>query len=100
MCTNCKECKGGAWCGCSISIIMKVLVIVGGINWGLVGAGMLSGSSINMNLVNVLFGNIPSLEAVIYLLVGIAAISSIWGCKCKKCKNNTCCSTCSADKKY
>jgi len=98
MCTNCKDCKSGAWCGCAGSVIMKVLVIVGGINWGLVGAGMLSGSSVNMNLVNVLFGSIPSLEAVIYLFVGLAAFASIWGCKCKKCKNNTCCSTCSSKK--
>lgn len=96
MCTNCKECKGGAWCGCTVSIIIKVLVIVGGINWGLVGIGMLSGVSIN--LVNMLFGTVPSLEAIIYLIVGIAAFASIFGCKCSKCKDSTCCSTCSSKK--
>jgi uncharacterized membrane protein YuzA (DUF378 family) len=78
---------------------MKVLIIVGGINWGLIGAGMLSGSSVNMNLVNVFFGTVPTLEAFVYLLVGIAAVASIFGCKCKTCKNGTCCSTCDSGNK-
>jgi len=99
MCTNCKECKSGAWCGCTVSVIIKVLVIVGGVNWGLVGLSMISGSPTPWNLVTTLFGTWPVVESVIYLLVGIAAISSIWGCKCTKCKNNTCCSTCTTDKK-
>ena len=38
MCGNCKEgaCKGG----CTMSMIAKILVIIGGVNWGLVGIGM------------------------------------------------------------
>lgn len=52
--------------------IARILVIIGGINWGLVGLGMLMGS--NWNLVNLIFGSIPVLEAIIYVLVGLAAV--------------------------
>jgi uncharacterized protein len=44
-----------------------VLVIVGGLNWGLVGL-------FNFNLVTFIFGSVPILERLIYILVGIAAI--------------------------
>ena len=67
-----------------MSKIAKVLLVIGGLNWGLVGAGMLMGS--NWNLVNMIFGSMPKLEAVVYLLVGICAIVSIFGCQCSKCK--------------
>jgi uncharacterized membrane protein YuzA (DUF378 family) len=93
MCTNCKECKNGK-CGCLIATTVKVLLIIGGLNWGLIGAGMLAGSNTNMNLVNVFFGTTPALEAFVYLVVGIVAFVSILGCKCKKCKKGTCDSSC------
>ncbi|MFA7285988.1 MAG: DUF378 domain-containing protein [Candidatus Paceibacterota bacterium] len=96
MCTTCKECKTGSkFC---FAVLTKTLVIIGGLNWGLVGAGMLSGSTANVNLVNALFGSIPAVEATIYLVVGIAAFASIFRCKCKKCKGSTCCSTCDMSK--
>lgn len=97
MCTNCKECKKGSWSGCSLATILKVLIIVGGINWGIVGIGMLEGNP--LNLVNMLFGTVPTLEAIVYIVVGIAAVFSICGCKCKTCKEGTCCSTCDSSKK-
>ena len=59
-----------------LSNIARILVVVGGINWGLVGLGMLMGSS--WNLVNMIFGSLPMLEAVVYILVGLAAIKMIW----------------------
>ena len=43
------------------------LVIVGGINWGLVGL-------LNFNLVMTLFGSIPTLETLVYVLVGASAV--------------------------
>ncbi len=89
MCNNCHGSKGG-WCGCTCSVIMKALVIVGGINWGLVGAGMLAGSMDSWNLVNMLLGSWPMVEAIVYLLVGVAAVASIFGCKCKKCMSGVC----------
>lgn len=78
-------------CKCVPAMIAKILVIVGGINWGLIGLGMLMGNS-GWNLVGMIFGSMPMVEAIVYLLVGISAIVMIFGCKCKKCSEN--CATC------
>jgi len=50
--------------------IAIVLVIIGGINWGLVG--------LNFNLVNVILGAVPVLEKIVYILVGISALYMIY----------------------
>ena len=71
-------------CRCAVYKTAKVLVIVGGLNWGLVGVGMFMGST--WNLVNMIFGSMPKLEALVYLLVGISALVMTFGCKCAKCK--------------
>ena len=68
-------------------MIAKVLLIVGGLNWGLVGVGMLMNRG--LNLVNMIFGSWPMVEAIVYIVVGVAAIVSIFGCPCAKCK--ACC---------
>lgn len=52
--------------------IALALVIVGAINWGLVGLGMFLEA--NWNLVDLLLGWSPTLEAIIYLLVGLAGL--------------------------
>ncbi len=44
-----------------------LLLVVGGVNWGLVGL-------LNVNLVNMLLGSYPSLEVVVYVLVGVSAV--------------------------
>lgn len=86
----CKDCGknpcscGGLHRGCGVSLLAKILVIVGGLNWGLVGLGMLVNGS-DWNAVKMIFGSMPKLEAVVYLLVGIAAVAMIFGCRCKKC---------------
>jgi uncharacterized protein len=49
-----------------------VLVIVGGINWGLVGLGGFMGA--NWNVVYMIFGQVPMLEWLIYVLVGLSAL--------------------------
>ena len=69
-----------------MSKIANILVIIGGLNWGLVGAGMLAGSGMNWNVVHMILGSMPTLEAIVYLLVGICAIVGIFGCPCKTCK--------------
>ena len=56
--------------------IALVLVIIGGLNWGLVGLGNFANA--NWNLVNLIFGALPALENIIYLLVGIAALYLIY----------------------
>jgi len=71
-------------CQCGMSKLAGFLVIIGGLNWGLVGVGMLMHS--NWDVVNLLLGSWPTVEAVIYILVGIATIMMMVGCKCAKCK--------------
>lgn len=51
--------------------IPMVLLIIGGLNWGLVGL-------FNFDLVAALFGNGSPLSRVIYTLVGISALYSIY----------------------
>ena len=51
--------------------IALVLVIVGGVNWGLVGL-------FNFDLVATIFGSIFWLARVVYVLVGISALYMIY----------------------
>jgi uncharacterized membrane protein YuzA (DUF378 family) len=74
------KCKGMCIC----SKIGIILLIIGGLNWGLVGIGMLMGSGDSWNVVRMIFGSMPIVEGVIYVLVGLAAIMKIFGCRCKK----------------
>jgi len=83
MCGNCK--KGHSKKCSSISSVAKVLVIIGGINWGIVGVGMLIRK--DLNLINILLGSMPTVLNIIYLLVGLSALMMIFKCKCKKCEN-------------
>ncbi|MBR6231728.1 MAG: DUF378 domain-containing protein [Alphaproteobacteria bacterium] len=45
-----------------------ILIIVGGMNWGLVGA-------FNFDLIAFLFGQMTTLTRIVYILVGL---SSVW----------------------
>ena len=54
-----------------IDKIALVLIIIGAINWGLIGF-------FNFNLVAVIFGEMTWISRVIYVLVGI---SGLWGMK-------------------
>ena len=88
------HCKGKC-CGAKIAWI---LVLVGALNWGLVGLGHFVGS--DLNLVKLALGSWPAVEAVVYILVGLAAIMVIVGCPCKKCKDsNANCAACKVEEK-
>lgn len=50
-----------------VNIIALLLVIIGGLNWGLVGL-------FEFNLVDFLFGEGSILSRIIYILVGIGAL--------------------------
>lgn len=50
--------------------VALVLVIIGAINWGLTGLGY--------NLVNIILGSIPMLEKIVYILVGLAGLYTIY----------------------
>ena len=54
-----------------IDKIALVLIIIGAINWGLIGF-------FNFNLVGTIFGDMTVISRIIYALVGI---SGIWGIK-------------------
>ena len=74
------KCSGG----CVPSMIAGALVVIGGLNWGLVGIGMLMHA--NWNVVNLILGSWPVVEAIVYILVGLATIGVLIGCKCDKCR--------------
>ncbi|MEK7190498.1 MAG: DUF378 domain-containing protein [Patescibacteria group bacterium] len=90
----CKE-NGCCRSGCVVRKVRKILLIVGGLNWGLVGLGMLFNVEESWNIVHMLLGQVPVVEAVVYVLVGLAALMKIFGCQCKKCKE-ACASCCHA----
>jgi hypothetical protein len=54
----------------TVDYIAWVLIVVGGLNWGLVGA-------FDYNLVDSLFGVDSTLSNVVYILVGLAAVYSL-----------------------
>lgn len=60
----------------AIDWLALMLVIIGALNWGLIGLGMLMDAE--LNAVNMIVGFSPVLEAVIYLLVGLAGLYTIW----------------------
>lgn len=51
----------------TIDIIAAILLVIGGLNWGLVGAA-------NFNLVSTLFGNATVLSNLVYIVVGLCAL--------------------------
>jgi uncharacterized membrane protein YuzA (DUF378 family) len=51
----------------AVNLIALILVIVGALNWGLVGL-------LNFDLVAAIFGAMTVLSRVVYTLVGIAAV--------------------------
>ena len=57
-----------------------ILLIVGGLNWGLVGLSDLVSAGSNWNVVNLLLGSWPMVEALVYVLVGLAAVYSLIEC--------------------
>jgi len=59
-----------------LDMVAMILVIVGALNWGLVGV-------FQYNLVEHLFGGMPMVVNVVYGLVGLAAIYAIF--MMKKC---------------
>lgn len=65
---------------CGLCKVALWLVIIGGINWLLIGV-------FDWNLVNAILGAVPWLERIVYILVGLSALVAIAAAlgKCKKC---------------
>lgn len=84
------SCNGG---GCAVSKVARVLLIVGGLNWGLLGLSVLLETSSRLDVVYLLLGSMPTLEAIVYVLVGAAAVMSLFHCRCAKCRASCVCGT-------
>lgn len=61
-------------------MVAFILVIVGGLNWGLV--------AFNYNVVSALLGSWPAVEMIMYVLVGLSAIYLVFTHKkdCMMCR--------------
>ncbi len=53
------------------------LVMLGALNWLLVGLGGLTGGA-GWNFVALLFGSVPALENLVYVLVGLSGVWFVW----------------------
>jgi len=64
-----------------------ILVIVGGLNWGLVALGGYMGN--DWNVVHMILGAWPEVEWLVYLLVGLGALILLFTHKrdCKMCSS-------------
>lgn len=51
----------------NLDLVALILVVVGGLNWGLVGL-------LNTNFVTALLGEGSGLSTIVYLLVGLSAV--------------------------
>ncbi len=51
----------------TVDVIAAILLVIGGLNWGLVGL-------FGFNLVTAIFGSMPMIERLVYCVVGLAAI--------------------------
>jgi hypothetical protein len=69
---------------CNVSGLAWLALLIGGLNWGLVGLAHFNDS--NWNVVDIAFGTWPFLENLIYILIGCAALASLIGCRCKACR--------------
>ena len=54
----------------ALKIISYILVIIGALNWGMVGL-------FNIDLVAMLFGEMTLLARIVYIAVGVSAIVSL-----------------------
>ena len=68
-----------------LHMLSFILIIIGGLNWGLIGLGGFMGS--DWNVVHMILGTWPSVEWLVYLLVGLGALSLLFSHKkdCRYC---------------
>ncbi|HEU0081063.1 MAG TPA: DUF378 domain-containing protein [Candidatus Paceibacterota bacterium] len=66
----------------AVHVIAFILVVVGAINWGLVGI-------FQWNLVTAIFGSVSWLERLVYILVGLSGLVLLFTHKkeCKACES-------------
>ena len=69
--------------GCTLCKISCFLVVVGALNWGLVGIGGFVGT--DWNVVHMLLGAWPKIEWLLYVLVGLSGVFKIFPQLCPTC---------------
>lgn len=64
-------------------MVTFILLVVGGLNWGL--------SALGYNVVNMLLGAWPMVEKTVYILVGVSALVELINHKkcCKMCSDSS-----------
>jgi uncharacterized membrane protein YuzA (DUF378 family) len=67
-----------------VHILAFILVVVGGLNWGLVGI-------FDFNLVHAILGSLGFIENLVYILVALSALYLLFTHKgdCKTCSSST-----------
>lgn len=50
----------------AVGMIATIIVLIGGLNWAATG--------FNYNVLRMIFGSIPALETVVYIIVALASI--------------------------
>ena len=73
---------------CKPMKIGKILIMIGALNWGLIGLGGFLGK--DLNVVNAILGSWPTIEWIVYILVGVSAVMALMGCKCAMCAKGMC----------
>ena len=63
----------------TLDMVSKWLVVIGGLNWGLVGIGTFA--KIDLNVVNMILGKVAGgvLANLVYVLVGLSAAYMLLG---------------------
>ena len=59
---------------CALCWVACALVIIGALNWGLVGLGYFLGKADQLNLVTMIVGGTPQAVAAVYILVGLGGV--------------------------
>lgn len=59
-----------------VELVATLLVVVGAVNWGLIGLGGFMGQ--DLNVVNMLLMSWPEVEWVVYILVGLSGLWLVW----------------------
>jgi uncharacterized membrane protein YuzA (DUF378 family) len=74
----------------ALHVIAFILVVIGGINWGLMGLSMLVNGTMDWNVVHLILGSMPTVEAIVYVLVGLSALWLLVGHKrdCRMCSKS------------
>ena len=60
-------------CCCPICKVAGLIVVIGAINWGLVGG-------FNVNIVSKLLGAGTTAERIVYIVIGVAGVAKLLGC--------------------